>query len=392
MKKILLNSLAFIFLLIVYYISRYDQFSSIDNYLIFIFFGLTFFVNMANRIKTPLEILLFLVFILFSLLSLVNTINLDKFYNFFSAALNHVLLIFILHIFFHYFNEKYLIFAYLFCVILIYLDLRFINYDFYLSQAIGRFRAVGLLDDPNRFGRVMYYGLIFSLFIYSSLLKKNIFKFFFLVILILFYVDAILLSASRSSFFVISLSFIYYIFNFRKNNLSNSKIFNVFLWFIISLVLFYSIYLFTISSSEMVIYQRFSSVETGRDIRLNVLFDSLTVFLNNPLFGVGWGNISLHSISSLNSHNDIVEVLASTGIIGFSIYIFIYFIILRKFISIYKIRNRLEKIDKINFVHVTVLLITHFIYMFGTWHIFSIYSSFVIAYIIFKLNNYRIKK
>jgi len=154
----------------------------------------------------------------------------------------------------------------------------------------------------------------------------------------------------------------------------------------------YGIYLFVISSSDMVIFQRFSTIESGREIRLNVLTDALSVFLSNPMFGVGWGNISVHALSSLNSHNDLAEVLASTGIIGFLLYLVTYIIIIIKFKNIYSYRFGLNANDKINFIHITILLISYFIYMASSWHVFSIYSSFVIGYVIYKLNNYKIIK
>ena len=62
----------------------------------------------------------------------------------------------------------------------------------------------------------------------------------------------------------------------------------------------------------------------GKDSRLELITEGFHMFKKNPLFGVGLGSFTSYSSTGAMSHNDYIEVLASTGIIGFLLYFPIY--------------------------------------------------------------------
>jgi O-antigen ligase len=55
-----------------------------------------------------------------------------------------------------------------------------------------------------------------------------------------------------------------------------------------------------------------------------------TAFLSSPLYGVGLGNFALTYGEGAYTHSDFMEVLASTGLVGFVLYMAIYFLLWRR--------------------------------------------------------------
>ena len=54
------------------------------------------------------------------------------------------------------------------------------------------------------------------------------------------------------------------------------------------------------------------------------------LFLENPLFGIGFNNFQEYFYTGQYSHSDYIESLASTGIVGFILYQGSYFVLLLK--------------------------------------------------------------
>jgi len=76
-------------------------------------------------------------------------------------------------------------------------------------------------------------------------------------------------------------------------------------------------------------------VQASRDPRLSMGRYSLyqegwTMFLQSPVQGVGLGNFLTHSSIGMYAHSDFMEVLATTGFVGFVLYSSIYLVLWRR--------------------------------------------------------------
>lgn len=73
--------------------------------------------------------------------------------------------------------------------------------------------------------------------------------------------------------------------------------------------------------------EAFAMYGESDNIRMNLARGGFELFLSNPL-GIGFGNVT--NILGTYSHNNYIEVLASSGLVGFFAYYYIYFVGLYK--------------------------------------------------------------
>ena len=65
-------------------------------------------------------------------------------------------------------------------------------------------------------------------------------------------------------------------------------------------------------------------------VRYNLYEEGWMMFLESPFQGVGLGNFVAHSSTGKYSHSDFMEVLATTGLVGFVLYFSIYLVLWRR--------------------------------------------------------------
>jgi teichuronic acid biosynthesis protein TuaE len=210
------------------------------------------------------------------------------------------------------------------------------NYS-YLESSIGRFIPVSIFDNPNDFSLF----LLFAVFVSIALFKiknSNLGKLFSLSSVI-YFIFLLFASQSRSGFIglLIGVLLLIYLsvrnYSFTKRTLITSLmvlvIFLTFNWIVKNKTIFEPLISF--------------NSQTGSDrIRINLLENGL-VFLKNSLFmGIGVGNIeyymtndtNLYTENINNIHNWWAEILVSSGIIIFLLYLIIY---LRNLIKLLKL-------------------------------------------------------
>jgi hypothetical protein len=106
---------------------------------------------------------------------------------------------------------------------------------------------------------------------------------------------------------------------------------------------------------------------SGSDInRLNLAREAIHVWLMNVktfVMGVGYDNFRIFSDYQTYAHSTPLELLASNGIVGFSLFMGFLFVLFRKFINLYKYTSDQEL--KVIF--------------FSTLIFLSIYSFFMLA-------------
>lgn len=189
---------------------------------------------------------------------------------------------------------------------------------------------------PNGFDPNYYYlNIIFPIVYLQSGKKHNknvITKIIFWALSVLFFINA-LFTGSKSALIITAGVYLYY-------TLITFRAFLINLLTIAIIIVFILPVLGDFISFSFIRYQTFlsgdiESITTGRNILWK---ESFEIFLENPVFGLGLGQVvTLFSSQSLNvsmggatTHNTIIHALAETGVLGFSLWASPVFLELKK--------------------------------------------------------------
>ena len=262
-------------------------------------------------------LLQFIYFFIWSSVSLIYTVNNGMTANYLSILLGNIVLWYTTYRIVMRSNDfRVIIFIFFFCFLYHAVSAFFQPVKY--TEDIMTTRAVGLFDNPNVLGFTIWYGLITVIFL--SIIIKNKFIKILLWGCVPFFLFIMLQTGSRKGVLSIIIFFLVLIFYIAKTH---------YRWIIVSVgVLVFLLNEFVnISFLENTAFGARMSQETfnrGMDTRLGLITEGFQLFKKNPLFGVGLGSFTSYSSTGAMSHNDYIEVLASTGIIGFLLYFPIY--------------------------------------------------------------------
>lgn len=101
---------------------------------------------------------------------------------------------------------------------------------------------------------------------------------------------------------------------------------------VIALLLAYWAYQFIIQETNMgVRFMKSAHMEDNSTrVRLDLVLIGLLMFVKNPLFGCGLGQFGVASGTGFYAHNEVIEILATTGLPGFCLYYSAYWIAWRR--------------------------------------------------------------
>lgn len=185
------------------------------------------------------------------------------------------------------------------------------------------FRANGLFDDPNYFGYLltMAWPLVFYVFKENKFLRNFIVGVLFLAIVATF---------SRATLLIFFLQVIF------LNFLRSDNFFKVFfrLFFSLSALVFFLVVFNLFDVQERLVtlvpvfFDNGEELDNSSAERLDLLISGVSMFLDNILLGVGFGNFQLRIADYMTffprevyAHNTYVTVAAESGIIGFATYL-----------------------------------------------------------------------
>ncbi len=209
---------------------------------------------------------------------------------------------------------------------------------FYNEITLGRYS--GVTGNANQFGITMVICIIFAFYVYNTV-KNKIMKLILIVITISF-VSFLLLSESRQSIFGLLISIftvLFYLFIKNRKKMSGN-------FFKTSIIFFVIIFFILAINSYKLVRgdERFTSnnIEDSAEYRFELVKAGIAVFEKYPIWGAGLFNYSdailrIYPIPLFAgyAHNDYIQVLSTTGIIGVIVYILLYLEIF-KFIKLYK--------------------------------------------------------
>ena len=281
-------------------------------------FFIVFFLE-KFKLKFNLSLIAFIVFLLWAALSVFYTVNMELTLKYLQQVLGNVLLWYLTFRLLSNFQNKKTFFLILGLAFLLHAFLGLVTpAENELSN-----RMKGIFTNANALGFAMWYGIIIFLYFYiTSRIKMQK-----LIIsgIVIFLIGILLYTGSRKSFSaaLISISIVFIYTNIRH--------FKRVLLFTPIIIFVYIFFTNTILS-ETPLGERLDPeyVERSAEFRAELVTEGITFFIDHPFMGIGLGSFTSYATSGKMSHNDYIEVLASTGIIGFLTYMLIFFIFFKQ--------------------------------------------------------------
>ncbi|MBT3611672.1 MAG: O-antigen ligase family protein [Flavobacteriales bacterium] len=194
--------------------------------------------------------------------------------------------------------------------------------------------------------KMLIVGFFFGLLMLSY--NRGIIKKSLIVISLVVFGITIMSIQSRSAYFSFFLQLLVYGFLVNKINNKKSQI-SVFLKIL-------SVGFFLYLISDNVLNPQFVT-SVGEDLinsesaeslnKFIVIQDGINMFLNNPFFGVGWGQFGVHTKAEMyvsgigytvsSPHNGIIQLMSETGMLGALSAIMLCFVIIKNIYYQYKI-------------------------------------------------------
>ena len=332
-------------------------------------YGKRFFLSYIANIVSYRQSLLYFTFIIWCSITTYNAINIGESFRVISDNVNYLVALIMLVFCFQNIDKPkdYVINVFIFILILevlailvlVYLDILSGSFD--LSAREARYK--GLTGNINIAAFSMALKLPFVF--YKVFTKKNIYfhyLIFFLVSFIIIYLHKTR-GAILTLFFEIIFLVLFSIYDRVKNHNKQKRlyVFGVILFFVFGINSSLNSY-FKANQSTI---DRISTItdfgETSISQRLRFYNQSFQTFLDNPILGIGIGNWELKSIDTdsenilgytvpYHAHNDYLELLAETGLIGFLLFYGLIFFTLYKLVRAYL--NKKET----NFFNVFIVL------------------------------------
>ncbi len=307
---------------------------------IFLILLFPFFMDQKERLFIPIPLLFFLVLILFLCLGIIYAKVPEQ--TLIRSSELFLVLMFIIVIVAFYREEKYRMvvdYGVLFSGIGISLAMIVQHHNLLpvLFPTFSDYKQLySVFGNQNLTGTYISLIMVWLLVRKDDLLEKNIYK--VLCFFILGY--GLFLSNSRSAWLTTFLVFVlFYMKLFRDKKFSIRQFLIVISGIFLAVVLTYPYLMERITQS-------FSKEDVGFRVRFWVYDGTIRMFISHPILGVGFGNFyywsprylaqALHSsyggihirneLLTLHAHNDFLELLAETGILGLAMICIFYFL------------------------------------------------------------------
>lgn len=307
---------------------------------IFLILLFPFFMNQKEKLFVPLPLLFFFVFVLFLCLGIFYAMVPEQ--TLIRCAELFFVLIFLIVIVAFYMNEKYkaaVNYGVLFSGICVALAMVIQHHNLLpvLFPEFSSYKQLySVFGNQNLAGTYITLIMVWLLISKDELLKKTIYK--VLCFFILGY--GLFLSNSRSAWLAVFFIFaLFYLNLLRNKKLENKQLLTVVVGILLAILLTYPYLIERITQS-------FSKDDVGFRVRLWVYDGTIRMFISHPILGVGFGNFyywspkylaqALHSsyggihirneLLTLHAHNDLLELLAETGILGLAMICIFYFL------------------------------------------------------------------
>ena len=219
----------------------------------------------------------------------------------------------------------------------------FISDDFFM---LATKRYSGSLMNPNHYSFILSISIAFFIYFIFSFEQKNkknsLIKFIIILLILIFSYEIIFKTASRQGFLITIICFLFYIYKSFKN----LNIFRAILTLLISIFII-DITLSSLTNSIYLQERVLSIFSFNKDVDVSVnqrfyyIVKAFEYWVENPILGIGLDQFRVLNNSSY-SHNNFLELLATTGLLGFIFYYLPHFLILKTYFLSKKNKSNLE--------------------------------------------------
>lgn len=204
------------------------------------------------------------------------------------------------------------------------------------------------------------------------------------ICLIVFFTIEIINTGSRKMFLAVMILFacLYY-FNIlaNKNRVEFKTIVRLLVLFVIVATIISFVIPYIMSNTLLGL--RWSTI--GKDestlMRETMYREGLEFLVSSPIFGIGFDQFRLNSVSNMYSHSNYIELLSNTGIVGFIIYYSIYLSLIRKLFLIRRVSTKGSAVWKTSGCCISIIFYQLFL-GFGAVQYFSLNTWIPISIII----------
>jgi O-antigen ligase len=222
------------------------------------------------------------------------------------------------------------------------------------------FRFGSLVTNPNGNAYISLTGLMGIIFIWNEHKQKLIR--YILAGLGAAFIVTIVLTASRSGFISMCVTFILWpVYCYRDLIRRHLAIYLIAILIIVPAL--YEINL--VLSEDTYLGKRLQHTAESSDIiedekRIQIYIEAFEIFLENPMIGVGLSQFMVHSRFQGVAHSDSMELLSTTGIIGFGLIVYLYVIIWRRINKLLRIITDQKIIYRLRFFKVIIIAVATF--------------------------------
>ena len=384
--RFLLKSSIVFFIIVVLFLKTFPLFNQFVIRLFLPTFFIVIFLTKFNwTLKSlPKEFIIYLFFIVWANIGIINVVyDPISFYSYVQNLIGILLCILVLLLLSKDLrSSEYIHLGLAINAGLALFDAILFSDDAYFSDG----RLGGIYGNSNVFSFVLVTG-VFSLYLYRTFNKGKLVN-FFLRALEIFLLYGIILAASRKSVIIMLMFYILlWVSLYAKKRLLISSL--ILLLFLPLLFIIDSVNLVPSGnlSESIRVVDRLSDnnlVQKDAGTRQKLITDGFILIEKFPVFGGGLGNYKYYTDRGGYAHNDLMELTATTGIVGLLIYLLIYRVLV----------NRIRKYVKLVGRNRSTVLIYIFLFLFfligmGMPHFIEwqsmIFLSSLIMYFHFKL-------
>lgn len=351
---------AYIFFLFV--LGRFDV---LQQVVIWGFGPLFAFIVVSTYMKQPFqlpkELMIYLVFWLYTAVGYPITIDPDGFLRYFRLIFTIFILFMCIVIVLVKTGNINIIFKCFIFIAFLHFMYSLVSGDLTSTAAQQEdFRFGSLVTNPNGNAYIALTGLLGILFTWKQNVDKNL-RYIFMGLMVVFSV-VIVLTASRSGFLSMVIMYILWpVYCYRNEIKRNLGIYLVAIF--IGIPVLYQVN--QLISEDTYLGKRLINTASSTDIiedekRIKIYIEAFDIFLQNPIIGVGLSQFKNHSIYEGIAHSDSMELLSTTGIIGFLLILSIYVILWKRINKLLRIINDDRIIYRLNFFKVVIIVVIVF--------------------------------
>lgn len=226
----------------------------------------------------------------------------------------------------------------------------------YFNKLMNGERVGEEINNVNVIGKQISVPIILAIYYYIYTNKK------FYLFSIIIPVIVSLGTGSRGVLISITIGILLVLFLKDKNNISINKIFKYLVFLIMIAIITIELFKMPIFSTIFKRFENMTNIVTKNGVIDNSTLErnefikvGFQQFLKNPIFGIGVANSGYITITVVPGfftylHNNFVELLACTGLIGFGLFYFSHIYIIFYCIKYWKKRNKYLNITLIIFL------------------------------------------